>query len=157
MRWILLKANTRMWGPGMGDRIFFILSEMRTSSGYSLYDIILIICTSTSHAFQSEIKIYTYLASLQCFGTLALSFHFLLHMPTMAQWLLNGPARVEWLRVNDSSPNEHKPDPAVIDIWGTGYWNILCQAIICTNVGLLSVGRWGTNFNEMPTKIQNFS
>ena len=43
----------------------------------------------------------------------------------MAQWLLTGTARVEWVRVNNSSPNEHTRESTLIDIWRTftGMWS----------------------------------
>ena len=41
--------------------------------------------------------------------------------------------------------------------WDNGLLPIRRQAIISTNVGLLSIGTLGTNFNEILIKIQNFS
>ena len=68
------------------------------------------------------------------------------------QWILTGPKRVEWLWVNDFSHNEYhiwkawpstgygsmtlattntiygKRDPALVDMWGTGYQNMKYQS-----------------------------
>ena len=57
-------------------------------------------------------------------GALSLPFHFLSNMLATAQWLLTGPTRVEWLRINHSSPNEYMADPAFVDILRTICWNI---------------------------------
>ena len=43
----------------------------------------------------------------QIFGTLAQPSHFLSNIPVMTQRILTGPTNVEWLWVNDFSPNEY--------------------------------------------------
>ena len=47
------------------------------------------------------------LKNAQCFGTRTQPSHFLPNMPVMTQRILTGPAHVEWLWVNDFSPNEY--------------------------------------------------
>ena len=43
----------------------------------------------------------------QCFRTLAQPSHFLSNTPVMTQRIFTGPARVEWLWINDFGPNEY--------------------------------------------------
>ena len=54
------------------------------------------------------------------FGTLAQPFHFLPNTPVMTQWILTGPARVEWLWVNDFSHNEYH----IWQAWPSTCWHV---------------------------------
>ena len=83
----------------------------------------------------------------QCFGTLVRSFHFLSNMPVMTQWILTGPARVEWLWSMTSATTNTiygTRDPALVDMWGTSYQNMKYQSSLrrCIITGRSQRAAW---------------
>ena len=78
----------------------------------------------------SQIFFKVHLKSSQCFGTLTQPSHYLSTKPVMTQ-ILTGPARVEWLWVNDFKPQgipHGTRDPALVGMRGTSYQNMKYQS-----------------------------
>ena len=91
---------------------FVVLSEMLTICEQPLYGIVLMILHTNKSCLlirdqNSQIVFEVHLKHSQCFGTLAQPSHFLSNTPVMTQRIFTGPARVEWLWVNDFGPNEY--------------------------------------------------
>ena len=112
MIWILLKANNAQQASGVGDKIFFRFKR----NVQHLWTAILrhhvndithqhVMRFNQWSKFANVFKVH--LKNPPCFGTLAQPFHFLPNTPIMTQWILTGPARVEWLWVNDFSHSEY--------------------------------------------------
>ena len=112
MSWILLKGNNGQQASGMGDKRFFRFKR----NAYHLWTAIIrqrlndithqqVMRFNQGSKFANIFKVH--IKHPQCFGTLAQSSHFLWNTPVMTQWVFTGPARVEWLWVNDFGPNEY--------------------------------------------------
>ena len=112
MSWILLKANNGQQASGVGDKRFFRFKR----NAYHLWTAILqqrlndithqqVMRFNQGPKFANIFKVH--IKHPQCFGTLAQSSHFLWNSPVITQWVFTGPARVEWLWINDFGPNEY--------------------------------------------------
>ena len=112
MSWILLKANNGQEASGMGDKRFLRFKR----NAFHLWTAIIrhrlnnithqqVMRFNQGSKFANIFK--AHIKHPQCFGTLAQSAHFLWNTPIMTQWVFTGPARVEWLWVNDFGSNEY--------------------------------------------------
>ena len=136
MSWIFLKANNGQQASGVGDKRFFRFKR----NAYHLWTTIIrhrlndithqqVMCFNQGSKFANIFKVH--LKHPQCFGTLAQPFHFLSNTPVMTQWIFTGPARVEWLWVNDFGPNEYHiwhGWPSTCDMWRTSHQNMKYQS-----------------------------
>ena len=112
MSWILLKANNGQQASGVGDKRFVRFKRnpyhlWTASIRHRLNDIThqQVIRFNQGSKFANIFKVH--IKHPQCFGTLAQPSHFLWNTPVMTQCIFTGPARVEWLWVNDFGPNEY--------------------------------------------------
>ena len=112
MSWILLKASNGQQASGVGDKRCFRFKR----NAYHLWTVIIrhrlndiihqwVTRFNQGSKFANIFKVH--LKHSQCFGTLAQPSHFLSNTPVMTQRIFAGPARVEWLWVNDFGPNEY--------------------------------------------------
>ena len=110
--WILLKAHNGQHASEVGDKRFFRFKR----NAYHLWTAIIrhrlnditheqVMRFNQGSKFANIFKVH--LEHPQCFGTVAQPFHFLSNTPVMTQRISIGPARVEWLWVNDFGPNEY--------------------------------------------------
>ena len=136
MSWILLKANNGQQASGVGDKRFFCFKR----NAYHLWTAIIrhrlndithqqVMRLNQASKFANIFEVH--LKHPQCFGTLAQPCHFLLNTPVMTQRIFPGPARVEWLWVNDIGPMNTiygTGDPALVDMWRTSHQNMKYQS-----------------------------
>ena len=124
MNWILLKANNAQQASGVGDKRFF---RFKRNMQHLWTAIIRHHTNDVTHQQVMRFNQWSKFANIfvvhlknpPCFGTLAQPFHFLPNTPVMTQWILTGPARVEWLWVNDFSHNEYH----IWQAWPTTSWH----------------------------------
>ena len=136
MSWILLKANNGQQVSGVGDKRFFCFKR----NAYHLWTAIIrhrlndithqqAMRLNQASKFANIFEVH--LKHPQCFGTLAQPCHFLLNTPVMTQRIFPGPARIEWLWVNDIGPMNTiygTGDPALVDMWRTSHQNMKYQS-----------------------------
>ena len=122
---ILLKANNAQQASGVGDKRFF---RFKRNVQHLWTAIIRHHVNDITHQQVMHFNNWSKVANIfevhlktpQCFGTLAQPFHFLPNTPVMTQWILTGPARVEWLWVNDFSHNEYH----IWQAWPSTCWHV---------------------------------
>ena len=125
MSWILLKANNAQQTSGVGDKIY---SHFKRNVQHLWTAIKRHHVNDITHKQVMRFNQWSkfaniflvHLKNLQCFGTLAQPFQFLPNTPVMTQWVLTGPARVEWLWVNDFSHNEYH----IWQAWPSTCWHV---------------------------------
>ena len=125
MSWILLKANNAQRASGVGDKRFFRFKRnvqhlwtaiIRHRVNYITHQQVM-----RFNQWSKFANIFLFhLKNPQCFRTLAQPFHFLPNTPVMTQWIFTGPARVEWLWINDFSHNEYH----IWQEWPSTCWHV---------------------------------
>ena len=123
-QWIHSRPTTDCMHQGWAIKYFSVLNEMRSICGQPLYGIIsMILHINKSRVLINYQNIQIFLSPFQKSPMLRntrAAFHFPSNMTAMTQRIITGPARVEWLWVNDFSPNEYH----IWHAWLSTCWHV---------------------------------
>ena len=125
MSWILLKANNAQQASAVGDKRSF---RFKRNVQHLWTAIIRHHVNDITH---QQVMLFNQWSNLQIFfksiwkipsasGHSRSPFTSCRTRPVMTQWILTGPARVEWLWVNDFSHNEYH----IWQVWPSTCWHV---------------------------------